>query len=443
MYDFWPKESVGRRKASVQQAIFSGRTVRFPDYRAGRHYMSTVQPLVDARGITRRLAIFDRDITEYKVAEAALREERDFSSAIVDTTRALVMVLDPEGHILRFNRACEECTGYSIEEIWGMPIWDTLVDKEDVLNTQAKIAGLFTGGSSTECVCHWITKTNQKRLITWSSTVINDADGSTKYVVSTGIDITERQQAEEALRKSERHYRSLIENASDITAIIGMDGILQYATPSIENVLGFKPEELAGKCVLDLVQVEGPQLTIEQLTDSLLAAHNDPTPVELSIRHSNGGWRTIECVSHELRNDSELIGIVADMRDITERKMAEKRQAVVYRIADASNRVKTLDDLLACIHIEIDTFLDASNFYIALFDQESQRLGFPYFVNSLPGDPLGQPQPRARGAKGLTEYTIGLDQALLLREEEITRLVAQAMVDQEVAGTVLPKACLV
>jgi diguanylate cyclase (GGDEF)-like protein/PAS domain S-box-containing protein len=438
MYDLWPKESRVNRKTHVQEVLSSGRSVRFQDARAGRQYMTTVQPLTDAQGVIRRLAIFDRDITEYKVTEGALREERDFSSAIVDTTRALVMVLDPEGHILRFNRACEECTGYTIEELWGMPIWDTLIDPTDANNPQATVAGLFGGDNSTDCVCHWVTKDRQTRLVTWSSTTIRDADGKTKYIVCTGIDITERQRAEEALRKSEQHYRSLIENASDVTAIIGLDGTIQYATPSIERILGYKPEALIGRNAFDLISVENQIPSGKSLLDSLLEERIDVAPLEFRVRHADGGWRTIESVSTELRNDSEVIGAIANMRDITERKMAEKRQAVVYSIADASNRVKTLEELLAWIHDEINAVLDANSFYIALYDDAHKRLAFPYFTNELPNNPFGRPVPRPIGGKGLTEYVIGLDKALLLRQPEILRLIEQEKVDQTTAGSILP-----
>ena len=64
------------------------------------------------------------DISDMKRIEEALQQERNFVSAILDTVGALVVVLDREGRIMRFNRACELTTGYSLEEVHGKYIWD-------------------------------------------------------------------------------------------------------------------------------------------------------------------------------------------------------------------------------------------------------------------------------------------------------------------------------
>ena len=64
------------------------------------------------------------DISDLKGTERALQQERNVVSAILDTVGALVTVLDPEGRIVRFNRACELTTGYALEDVRGKHIWD-------------------------------------------------------------------------------------------------------------------------------------------------------------------------------------------------------------------------------------------------------------------------------------------------------------------------------
>jgi PAS domain S-box-containing protein len=71
----------------------------------------------------RHLSIL-RDITERKQVEIALLEERNFISAILEAVNALIVVLDDQGRFVRFNRACEQITGYSLEEVKGKYIWD-------------------------------------------------------------------------------------------------------------------------------------------------------------------------------------------------------------------------------------------------------------------------------------------------------------------------------
>ena len=78
-----------------------------------------------------REIVFVRDITERKRAEAELKEERDFISTLLDTIGALVVVLDPQGHIVRFNRACEQSFRLLLWEVEGKLVWDRLIPPEE------------------------------------------------------------------------------------------------------------------------------------------------------------------------------------------------------------------------------------------------------------------------------------------------------------------------
>ena len=125
-------------------------------------------------------------------AEAALRTERDFISAIFETISALVVVLDREGRIIQFNRACQETTGYSLDEVKGKSIWDLpLLIPEEIDAIKNVFSQLFAGQFPNRWENPWITKDGRRRLIAWSNTAIVDADGRVENVIGTGIDITE------------------------------------------------------------------------------------------------------------------------------------------------------------------------------------------------------------------------------------------------------------
>lgn len=142
------------------------------------------------------------EIAERERTADVLRRERDFSSAILDTVGAIVVVLDREGHIVRCNRCCEETTGYQESELRGRPVWDVFLDPPE----KESIRGVFNellleriANNSYENV--WITRTGARRLIDWSNTSIRDNTGEIEFVIATGIDITERRQAEEMDRR--------------------------------------------------------------------------------------------------------------------------------------------------------------------------------------------------------------------------------------------------
>lgn len=150
------------------------------------------------------------DITDVKEAEMALQDERNFVSAIVDTVAALVLVQDPQGRIVRFNRACEDTTGYRAGEVQGRCVWDLFATPSEIEQTKTVFTQLLQGRLPGSYDSHWTTREGATRLITWSHALLRDAAGKVAYVIATGIDVTDRKQLEGAiLDASEREQRRI------------------------------------------------------------------------------------------------------------------------------------------------------------------------------------------------------------------------------------------
>jgi len=143
-----------------------------------------------------------RRTTELRRANEALERERDFSSAVLDTAGALVVVVDRDGRIVRFNQACEETTGWTAEEVVGRPVWDVFVVEEEVAAVRRVFEDLKAGQFPSHFENAWLTKTGERRLISWSNTALLDGGGAVEHVIATGIDVTERRRVEEELRES-------------------------------------------------------------------------------------------------------------------------------------------------------------------------------------------------------------------------------------------------
>ena len=139
------------------------------------------------------------DISDLKRIEEELQEERNFVSAILDTVGALVVVLDNEGRILRFNPACELTTGYSMEEVRGKCIWDLFLLPEEVDRFRANFEVLRTDLLPQNYQTCWVTRHGEQRLIAWSSTLLPGNAETARYIIATGIDITERKHLEKAI----------------------------------------------------------------------------------------------------------------------------------------------------------------------------------------------------------------------------------------------------
>jgi len=136
------------------------------------------------------------DITERRRAARALQAERDFTGAVLDTVGSIVVVLDREGRVVRFNRACERLTGYRFEEIEGRHAWDFLIPDEQVEAVKGVFADLASSPSRSTYENDWVTRAGQLRRIAWSNTNLINDEGKVEYLIAAGVDITDARQAE-------------------------------------------------------------------------------------------------------------------------------------------------------------------------------------------------------------------------------------------------------
>jgi PAS domain S-box-containing protein len=181
----------------------SGQFLRIRRFDGAYAYViNSAAPVLDDAGAVSECAVAVLDITELQEAKEALRQERDFVAALLDTLGALVVVLDREGRIVRFNQACENLTGYAAAEVQGRLFFDQFLTPEETAGVRDVFGKLRSGDFPHTHENHWLTKAGERRLISWSNTALVGSDGLVEYVIGTGVDITERQRVEEALRES-------------------------------------------------------------------------------------------------------------------------------------------------------------------------------------------------------------------------------------------------
>jgi PAS domain S-box-containing protein len=286
-----------------------------------------------------------QDVTERRRTERSLKQERDFTAAVMHTLGALVVVLDHEGRIIRFNHACETVTGFSFVEVEGKPFWDILLLPEDLDSVRTVFNNLRSGMFPNEHENYWRTRDGGRRLIHWSNTALTDESGDVQYLLATGIDVTEKRATEQALRDSEARFRAMIENSSDITAMLDRDGNVRYTSPSIGRVLGYGDDELVGQNVSELIHPDD----LPRVRSALTRAVENPgvaQHAEHRFRDKDGVWRYLESIGKYFLDDSPVSGIVVNARDITARRLAEEKM----READESLRKlnRALKTLSAC-----------------------------------------------------------------------------------------------
>ena len=202
------------------------------------------QALWDEADNVIRMVGSHRDISEQQAAlrerknvEIQLKQERDFSNAIINTVGALITVLDREGMIVGFNHTCEQITGYGFEEIKGKPIWEILIAPPEKAAVKAVFQRLLVGQFSQQYENSWIAKDGSQHLISWSNTVLFDDQGVVEFVIATGIDITEQRQVWNKLEFQYQQTQLLAEITRKIRISIDLDEILQTAVTEVQHLL--------------------------------------------------------------------------------------------------------------------------------------------------------------------------------------------------------------
>lgn len=245
--ELFSPEAASLRKEKVLEVIKTGRPVRYEDEDYGRVFDNSIYPVFDGSGKVSRLAIIARDITERRKAEEAQRKDRDLVSAVIETTGALVVVLDHAGRIMMFNRSCEQTTGFTFDEVRGKYVWDILLLPDEREQVERFFRDLDTGALAANYENHWLTKRGGRRLIEWSSTLLYGNSGAGEYVVNTGIDVTERRKAEQSLKESEEQYRTVFESTGTAMCIVSGLLTVSFLNKEFERMTGYSADEIAGK----------------------------------------------------------------------------------------------------------------------------------------------------------------------------------------------------
>ena len=139
-----------------------------------------------------------------------LKKQHQFIETILDIERALVLVLDRQGRIVRSNHACEALTSYSKDQLRGKIYWEHLVQVDSREDAKKDFNRIITSGESIDHEDRWLSGDKQIRLISWSSATINGENNRPQYVISTGIDITDQKLSEQALLEANEHLHQTI-----------------------------------------------------------------------------------------------------------------------------------------------------------------------------------------------------------------------------------------
>ena len=269
------------------------------------------------------VVVNSRDITERKRMEEDLRNSEEYLKLLFDYAPDAVYLNDVEGRFLDGNRAAERMIGYRKSDLIGHSFLTLNVLAPDQVATAAQLLvdSLERPMGPLEMT---LNRKDGSQVAVEVRTYPVNLKGR-RLILGVARDVTERKASEAALRRSENHFRALIEHATDLVGLVDGEGTVRYVSPSIQRILGQRPDECEGRKMLALVHPDDLTRMAEAFRANLEAV-GPGAPMIVRLRHHDGSWRTLESISTNLLADEAVRGVVVNARDITDRLRAEEER---------------------------------------------------------------------------------------------------------------------
>ncbi|MBW4576850.1 MAG: PAS domain S-box protein [Aphanothece sp. CMT-3BRIN-NPC111] len=290
----------------------------------GSEFMADVINTVirNANGNVKGFVSISVDATERERAQRAWKQSEANLKAIFNSSLQAVILIDRERKIQNFNRTANN---------WAKKIYGESLKKNNLINTFITQEEANSFNRIFNCAIKGKTIKIEKcfsgleKDYYWfeiNYCPVFDDNGQVIGVCQVAINIDRHKKAIDEAAKSEKRFRSLVQNSSDIITVLEGDGNIRYVSPSVERILDYKPEDIIGKNAFDYIHPQERSTTQSQFSSSL----KQPGVVvlkELRLRHGSGKWIYVEAAVNNLLDEASTKGVVVNCRDITDRKQAE------------------------------------------------------------------------------------------------------------------------
>ncbi len=325
----------------------------FPDLGDGGKWLRfTAAAIRDSQGCLLGAVETLEDITRSKRSEDALRESEDRFRAVADSALDAVIVIDWEGNVAYWSPSAERIFGYSAMEMMGKNVHEFLLPKRHRKAFERGFEAFQrTGKGDAIGKVLELTACRKKGTEIPIEITVSSITMKGKFWAAAIIrDISERKKAEEALKDSEKLYRSVIDNIRDTFYRADTNGKLIMVSPSGTTLLGYDSvEEMIGLDIAKSIYVNpGDRKNIL----SAIAERGFVTDFEVRLKRRDGTPVEVSTSSHKYFDENGiLLGIEGILRDISKRKNTEKalrsseeRFSKAFHLNPAPAIISTIED---------------------------------------------------------------------------------------------------
>jgi len=266
--------------------------------------------------------LFDQARHEIAKRIRLLKKERNFMSAVLDTMGALVVVLDSQGRVVRFNWACERIVGFLSNEVKGRFFAELFLIPEEIKAVKTIFRELQAGQTLNSHKSCLKTRDGDPRLVEWTNTALRSKSGALEYIICTGLDVSEQQRAKRALVENEKKYRSFTDQLPIGVYRATEEGRVLDANPALATIFGYDTVEGLLNTP-SLAFYKDPLRRRKLMVQSKETAGIIETEIKCRTKDGNMIWvRNTGRIIPAEEGGIDYIG--GTIEDITERKVTER-----------------------------------------------------------------------------------------------------------------------
>jgi PAS domain S-box-containing protein len=262
----------------------------------------------------------------YEELEQRVKEsfsgKKEFAISLIDNAPIFFVAIDAQGKTLMMNQLMMKVLGYTANEVVGKDYLSNFVPKKDRDMLASVFRKLTADHEHTFNENHILSKDGKEFLVEWHGTPVFDTSSKLQYFYGIGIDITNRKQIEQALRESEKRFRTLVETMNEGLGVADENSVVTYINDRLSKMIGYSPDEIIGRPIYDFIDETYHELVKEIISER---KSGESGSYELVLkRKDNQKVYTILSPSPIFDVKGQYWGSCGVMTDITERKQAEE-----------------------------------------------------------------------------------------------------------------------
>jgi len=260
------------------------------------------------------------DITEWKKAEQARRDNEEFSRSIIDASPNGMIIFDGTGRIRMANRQTVRYFGYSDAKNLENENIFNFISPDDFKKCHNYLKNTVINNDATTIDCSFIKKDSTAFCADLTLSLFGETSRKGNLFIGVITDVTERRKAEARIKKSEQMYRSLVEGISHIIFTLDLKGKITYISPVIQEILGYQPAELVGKHFYVLSPSDARQIIGMKLGG---AQSGKSAPFDIQVKDKAGNLNWVRIIVGALKEEGKVIGFSGLIGDINKWKLTE------------------------------------------------------------------------------------------------------------------------